>query len=77
MVEKLGAKGIHVEQISHAYALARVLIHVSWPDAALRAIDLIRASLLFLQAIQQEMIGHDYVRSLADVESRNINARAP
>ena len=49
---QLGPKGIHIQEIGHTNADARVFIHVSRADSALRAANLVRAPRLFFHTIK-------------------------
>ena len=49
---KLGTESIYIEQIRHADSNARMFVHISWGDAALRSADLICSPRFFLEAIK-------------------------
>src|SRR5947209_7335980 len=51
-----------------------MFIDISWTDTSLSTVDLVRTTPLFLKAIQQKVVRHNDVRSLANVQSGNVYA---
>ena len=57
----LAPQDLLVQQVLHADADARVLVHVARADAAAGGADLVLAELLLVGAVQQQVVRHDEV----------------
>ena len=64
----LAAQDLLVQQVLHADADARVLVHVARADAAAGGADLVLAELLLVGAVQQQVVRHDEVGVAADAQ---------
>src|SRR5437588_5711238 len=76
-VGKLGPESVYIEQVSHAYTDACVFVYVRGTDTALGTVDLVGSPCLFLQSIQQKVVGHDDMCSVPYVEIRDIDTVLP
>ena len=72
----LAPQDLLVEQVLHADADARVLVHVARADAAAGGADLVLAELLLVGAVQQQVVRHDEVGVAADAQVVAADAAA-
>jgi hypothetical protein len=63
---------VYIEQVSHTDAYPRIFINIGRADASQYGADLFQIATFFLKPVENDVVGHDNMSSLTDIEPTGI-----